>query len=198
MSEADVTIRPLEREDREWVAHFLDEYWGSTQIVTRGRALYGHLLPGFVAERPKPPEAEPDVPDDDDETAENPIVHMEKVGLLTYNLENDECEIVTLDSKLENSGVGTALVDAIKEAMGADKAELATEEEFEELFPECELGAMPPFGNLYDMDTLVAESLTEDEEIAFNAGTHKELVKMSYSDFAELAQPKVLPVGVRA
>lgn len=117
MSESDVVIRPLEREDREWVAHFLDEYWGSTQIVTRGRALYGHLLPGFVAERPKPPDEDPDTPEDDDETTENPIVHMEKVGLLTYNLEDDECEIVTLDSKLKNSGVGTALVDAIKEAM---------------------------------------------------------------------------------
>ena len=57
---------------------------------------------------------------------------------------------------------------------------------------------MPPFGNFYDMDTLVAESLSEDEEIAFNAGTHKELVKMNYSDFEELVQPKILPVGVRA
>lgn len=88
--------------------------------------------------------------------------------------------------------------DSIKEALGAEEAELATEQEFEELFPECELGAMPPFGNFYDMDTLVAESLTEDEEIAFNAGTHKELVKMNYSDFEELVQPKILPVGVRA
>ncbi|MBD3616135.1 MAG: YbaK/EbsC family protein [Gracilimonas sp.] len=88
--------------------------------------------------------------------------------------------------------------EAIKEALNADEAELATEQEFEELFPECELGAMPPFGNFYDMETLVAESLTEDEEIAFNAGTHKELVQMNYSDFAELVQPKILPVGVRA
>lgn len=88
--------------------------------------------------------------------------------------------------------------DAIKETLGADEVELASEEEFEELFPECELGAMPPFGNLYDMETLVAESLTEDEEIAFNAGTHKELVKMKYSDFEELAQPNILPLGVRA
>ena len=73
--------------------------------------------------------------------------------------------------------------EAIKEAVGADEAELASEAEFEEMFEGCELGAMPPFGNFYDMDTLVAESLSEDEEIAFNAGTHKELVKMNYSDF---------------
>lgn len=88
--------------------------------------------------------------------------------------------------------------NSIKETLDADEVELASEQEFEELFPECELGAMPPFGNFYGMDTLVAESLTEDKEIAFNAGTHKELVKMNYSDFAELVQPKVLPLGVRA
>ncbi|WP_428236439.1 aminoacyl-tRNA deacylase [Gracilimonas sp.] len=88
--------------------------------------------------------------------------------------------------------------DSIKEAIGANEVELASEEEFEELFPDCELGAMPPFGNLYDLETLVAESLTEDEEIAFNAGTHKELVKMNYRDFEELVEPKILPVGVRA
>lgn len=88
--------------------------------------------------------------------------------------------------------------NAIRETLNADDVELASEQEFEDLFPECELGAMPPFGNFYDMDTLVAESLTDDEEIAFNAGTHKELVKMNYSDFEELVQPKVLPLGVRA
>lgn len=85
----------------------------------------------------------------------------------------------------------------VKKALGADKVELASEDEFESLFPDCELGAMPPFGNLYDMETIVAESLTEDEVIAFNAGTHKELVKISYRDFEELADPKIIPLGVR-
>jgi len=75
---------------------------------------------------------------------------------------------------------------------GADKAELATEEEFKGRFPDCEVGAMPPFGNLYDMDTFVEESLTKDEEIAFNAGTHTELFRMSYADFQELVQPRIL------
>lgn len=87
--------------------------------------------------------------------------------------------------------------DAIKEALNAKEVKLATEEEFKEIFPDCELGAMPPFGNFYDMDTLVGEVLTDDEEISFNAGTHKELVRMNYSDFEELVQPKVMPVGVR-
>ncbi len=88
--------------------------------------------------------------------------------------------------------------EAIKDALNVDEVELATESEFENMFPDCELGAMPPFGNFYDMETLVAKVLTEDEEIAFNAGTHKELVKMNYNDFEELTKPKILPVGVRA
>lgn len=88
--------------------------------------------------------------------------------------------------------------EAIKDALNVDEVELATEPEFENMFPDCELGAMPPFGNLYDMETLVAEVLTEDEKIAFNAGTHKELVKMNYKDFEELVNPRILPVGIRA
>ncbi|MCX6138562.1 MAG: YbaK/EbsC family protein [Ignavibacteriales bacterium] len=74
---------------------------------------------------------------------------------------------------------------------GAKNVELAGEQEFKHLFPECELGAMPPFGNLFTMDVLVSETLAEDEMIAFNAGTHKELVKMTYRDFVQLVQPKV-------
>jgi len=69
---------------------------------------------------------------------------------------------------------------------------LATEEEFAECFPGCELGAMPPFGNLYGMDVYVAESLAEDEEIAFNAGSHTELIRLRYADFERLVHPRVL------
>ena len=87
--------------------------------------------------------------------------------------------------------------NSIRDTLGVEEVELATEEEFEDLFPECELGAMPPFGHFYDMDTLVAEVLTEDEEIAFNAGTHKELVKMGYKDYEELAEPRIIPVGIK-
>ena len=87
--------------------------------------------------------------------------------------------------------------NAIREALDADEVELASEDEFESLFPDSELGAMPPFGNFYDMDTLVAESLTHDDIIAFNAGNHKEVIKMSYSDFEELVQPEILPLGVK-
>lgn len=80
----------------------------------------------------------------------------------------------------------------LRELTGAESVELATESEFKSLFPECELGAMPPFGRLYDMETYVAQRLAEDEYIAFNAGTHTELIRMRFRDFERLAEPKVL------
>ena len=82
--------------------------------------------------------------------------------------------------------------DLLREASGAEHVELAREKDFAGLFPGCELGAMPPFGNLYGMDVFVSESLTEDEEIAFNAGSHTELIRMNYKDFARLAKPVIV------
>ncbi len=79
----------------------------------------------------------------------------------------------------------------LSRAAKAQEIELATEEEFADKFPGCEIGAMPPFGNLYGMDVYVDESLTEDETIAFNAGSHTELIKLPYADFERLVQPKV-------
>ena len=83
-------------------------------------------------------------------------------------------------------------LDHLKSALGADDVVLASEDEFKRLFPDCELGAMPPFGNLYDMGVYVAGELTEDEEIAFNAGSHTELVRMAYKDYANLVTPRVV------
>ncbi len=85
----------------------------------------------------------------------------------------------------------------LRDAIGAKRVELATEAEFQNLFAVCELGAMPPFGNLYNMDVYVSEWLREDVEIAFNAGSHRELVKMSYADFDRLVAPKVLQFSVK-
>jgi Ala-tRNA(Pro) deacylase len=79
----------------------------------------------------------------------------------------------------------------LKGAAGAQRVELAGETEFRHRFPECDVGAMPPFGNLYGMDVFVSESLAEDEEIAFNAGSHTELIKLAYKDFERLVAPKV-------
>jgi Ala-tRNA(Pro) deacylase len=84
----------------------------------------------------------------------------------------------------------------IKEITGNENVVLAHESEFRDLFDDCETGAMPPFGHLYGLDVFVAQSLTEDEEIAFNAGNHSELIKMSYSDFERLVKPKVLKFSV--
>jgi Ala-tRNA(Pro) deacylase len=78
----------------------------------------------------------------------------------------------------------------LKKVVGADIVELAGEQEFESRFPDCDLGAMPPFGNLYGMDVFVADELTKDEEIAFNAGSHIELIKLAYKDFEKLVHPK--------
>ncbi len=83
----------------------------------------------------------------------------------------------------------------LREAAGADNAELASEMEFEKMFPDCEVGAMPPFGNLYNMPVYAAEQLSEDDEIAFNAGSHTELVQLSYSDFDKLVHPKVVALS---
>lgn len=80
----------------------------------------------------------------------------------------------------------------LKKAVGASKLELLREEEFKDMFPDCDVGAMPPFGNLYDLQVLVAESLAEEEEIAFNASSHTELIRMAYKDYERLVKPKVM------
>ena len=80
----------------------------------------------------------------------------------------------------------------LREMLQVPHVRLATEQEFRDLFPDCELGAMPPFGNLYGLPVYVAESLAGEEEIAFNAGTHTEVIKLRYADFEALAKPVVL------
>jgi Ala-tRNA(Pro) deacylase len=89
----------------------------------------------------------------------------------------------------------TEMVDLniLREALGTIVVHLTGESEFNTLFPDCEVGAMPPFGNLFKMEVIVSESLAEDNEIAFNAGSHRDLIKMSYEDFERLVHPKVLP-----
>lgn len=78
-----------------------------------------------------------------------------------------------------------------KKATGAKIAQLASEEDFQDAFPECETGAMPPFGNLFDMDVYIDDGLTDEEDIVFNAGTHTELIKLHYEDFEKLVHPKI-------
>lgn len=79
----------------------------------------------------------------------------------------------------------------LKRAIRAKNVQIASEDEFKDSFPECELGAMPPFGNVYGMRVIADESLTRDKEITFNACSHRELIRMSWEDFRMLAQPKM-------
>lgn len=80
----------------------------------------------------------------------------------------------------------------LRTATGARSVNLARESEFQDRFPECEIGAMPPFGNLYRMTVYVNESLTKGEHISFNAGSHYEPLQISYADFERVAKPRVL------
>jgi Ala-tRNA(Pro) deacylase len=81
--------------------------------------------------------------------------------------------------------------DRLRTLTGAQNVEIATELEFKDAFPDCETGAMPPFGNLYDMAVYADASLAENEEITFSAGTHRELVRMHWDDMLRLVNPTV-------
>jgi Ala-tRNA(Pro) deacylase len=76
-----------------------------------------------------------------------------------------------------------------RELCGAKEVTLAEEQEFSGLFPECEIGAMPPFGNLYGMAVYADDDLEESEDIVFNAGSHRELVRLSWFDYKRLVDP---------
>jgi Ala-tRNA(Pro) deacylase len=81
--------------------------------------------------------------------------------------------------------------------LGVDEARLAEEEEFADTFADCEVGAMPPFGNLYGVPVYVEKTLAEDETIVFRSGTHTETMSVSYSDFERLMEPTVAQFALR-
>jgi Ala-tRNA(Pro) deacylase len=102
--------------------------------------------------------------------------------------------IVKVDGKMAMVVVPASFnvdLSLLRETVGGAHVQLASEAEFRPVFPDCETGAMPPFGNLYGMDVFVAARLTEDEEIAFNAGSHTELLQLAYKDFERLVKPHV-------
>jgi Ala-tRNA(Pro) deacylase len=78
------------------------------------------------------------------------------------------------------------------ELLDTSHVRLATEAEYRDVFPDCEVGAMPPFGHLYGLMTYVTANLADEPEIAFNGGTHTEVIKMAYEDFERLVKPTVL------
>ncbi len=81
--------------------------------------------------------------------------------------------------------------EKVRGAIGCEQVELATEEEISQRCPDCEVGALPPFGSQYAMKTIVDEVLAQDEEIIFEGTTHTEAVKMKYDDFRKLEEPLV-------
>jgi len=82
-------------------------------------------------------------------------------------------------------------LDRLRVLTGAQAVEIASERDFKDAFPDCETGAMPPFGNLYDMSVYADASLGDYEEITFSAGTHRELVRMNWKDMVRLTNPTI-------
>src|SRR3990172_6623236 len=106
--------------------------------------------------------------------------------------------IVRIDGKMAMAVLPASFkvnFERLRAAAGPERVELASEKEFQDAFPGCEVGAMPPFGNLYGMEVYASQALAEDEEIAFNAGSHTELIRLSYKDFEELASPRVAKIS---
>ena len=86
---------------------------------------------------------------------------------------------------------------SLKHALEAKHVSLATEEELGVFFPDCEVGAMPPFGKLYALPVIVDKTLAEDEEIVFNACSHTQSVKMKFEDYARLVRPIIAEFAQR-
>ncbi len=107
---------------------------------------------------------------------------------------------------LSEQGYGMAVLPAdsvvdleqLRLDLGVSRLRLATEAELGELFPHCELGAMPPFGNLFDMPVYVDSRLAAEDLIAFNAGSHRDVIHMHYRDFERLTNPLVVVFARRA
>ena len=91
-------IRPLDKSNRDWIVCLLEEYWGSTKIVTRGRIHHANELPGFLAVQAGKP-----------------------VGLVTYRVEGGECEVVTMNSLIEGIGIGSALLEAVRQVAASSR-----------------------------------------------------------------------------
>ncbi len=103
--------------------------------------------------------------------------------------------IVDIDGRLAmvvQSASSKVPLGRVRSVAGARDVHLVSESEFRDRFPDCETGAMPPFGNLYGMEVYVVEDLTDDDEIVFNAGTHSDLIRLKYRDFANLVHPTIV------
>jgi Ala-tRNA(Pro) deacylase len=126
----------------------------------------------------------------------------QEVAALTHTKGKDFAKtvVVMLDGALAMAVVPASYqvdMSRLKEGAQTNTIALTSESEFRNRFPGCETGAMSPFGNLFDMQVFVDESLTKDLEIAFNAGSHNEVIRLAYKDFERLVKPKVLNFAIR-
>lgn len=126
----------------------------------------------------------------------SPAFTASEVAALAHVSGNDFAKTVVVVDKARMAMVvipasRRIAVHHLSNELGAD-VRLATESELAAAFPDCEIGAMPPIGGLYGMPVYVSEELAREKEIAFNAGTHTEVIKMAYADFADLVKPREL------
>ena len=119
------------------------------------------------------------------ETAQSLHVPGKNLAKVTMIKVDDELVMTVLPSTWKVD------LERLQATLGSKNVRLATEDEFKNAFPDCEVGAMPPFGNLYGLQVFVDHSLTEDEEIVFDAGTHQAGLQMRYTDYATLVNPVV-------
>jgi Ala-tRNA(Pro) deacylase len=126
----------------------------------------------------------------------SPAFTIQEVAASTHVPGNQMAKtvIVDLDGEMAMAVLPAnkkVILQDLRDLTGSERATFAPETEFYRKFPDCEIGAMPPFGNLYGMEVYVAQSLANNDEIAFNAGTHTEIIKMSFADFERLVQPRI-------
>lgn len=134
-------------------------------------------------------------------TSHSPAYTAQEIAALAHVPGKDMAKtvIVSLDDRLAMVVLPASKrvsFDELRHVVGTSNVRLAREDEFARHFPDCEVGAMPPFGNLYGFDVYVDHALAEDDEIAFNAGSHTELIRMAYKDFEELVQPRVVAMTI--
>jgi Ala-tRNA(Pro) deacylase len=134
------------------------------------------------------------VPYDCEEHVDTVTAQLTAEATHTKGKEMAKTVVMSLDGKPAMFVLPSPLLlneDTVREQTGASDVRMVDEGEMSDLFPDCEVGAMPPFGNLYGMGVYVHEDLAEDDRIAFNAGTHHEIIRMKYEDFESLVNPTV-------
>src|SRR5262245_40901134 len=106
-----------------------------------------------------------------------------------------KCVVLMADDQLVMAVLSAnqiANLDALRAEIGCRTLRLATEDEFRNAFPTCQIGAMPPFGNIFDLPTYCERALDRNQQIEFNAGTHYDTIRMAFIDFKRVADPKLV------